>query len=168
MKAHRGLKPAVFQASLLLAAALLLAASARGDEMKRHHGHELKNPHAHGMKKHSVKIIPADFRNPPSVKARLEKDAHARGAVNLFLELKNFRFAPAEVNKTSRINEGHAHLYVNGKKLTRLYGPAYFLENLPKGKVRIRVTLNTNAHEDLSHRGRLIQDVLEYGAERRN
>lgn len=118
--------------------------------------------------KHSVKIIPADFRNPPSVKARLEKDARARGAVNLFLELKNFRFAPAEVNKTSKINEGHAHLYVNGKKLTRLYGPAYFLESLPKGKVRIRVTLNTNAHEDLSHRGRLIQDVLEYEAEHRN
>ena len=72
--------------------------------------------------KHSVKLIPAGYKTPPSVRKRLGKDAHTKGAFNLFVDLENFRFTPEEVNKTSRINEGHAHLYLNGKKVTRLYG----------------------------------------------
>lgn len=172
-KAHRAWKASVFP--LLLAVSLLPAAGVRGgDEAKRHRGHEPKKPRAravkraHGMMKHSVKIVPADFPRPPGVRLRLEKDAHAKGAVNLFLDLRNFGFAPAEVNRTSRINEGRAHLSVNGEKRTRLYGPAHFLESLPKGEVEIRVTLNTNAHEELSHKGRLIEDVVEYRVEQRN
>lgn len=172
MKAHRAWKASVFP--LLLAVSLLPAAGAQGGEEERHHGHEPKKPCAHAVKrghgkmKHSVKIVPADFPNPPGVRLRLEEDAHAKGAVNLFLDLRNFRFAPAEVNKTSRIGEGHAHRYVNGEKRPRLYGAAYFLESLPKGGVKIRVTLNTNAHEDLIRKGRLIEDVVEYRVEHRN
>ena len=127
--------------------------------MNAPHRHQVKK--AIGMK-HSVKVIPAGYKNPPSVKIRLVKDAHTRGALNLFLDLKNFRFAPEEVNKTSRINEGHAHLYLNGKKLTRLYSASYFMDKLPKGDLDIRVTLNTNMHEDLSYRGKLVQDVVVF------
>ena len=105
-------------------------------------------------------MVPDNYKNPPSVKIRLEKDAHTKGALNLFLDLENFRFAPGEVNKTSRINEGHAHLYLNGEKLTRLYAASYFMDKLPKGNLEIRVTLNTNMHEDLSHKGKLVQDTV--------
>ncbi len=114
------------------------------------------------MKEHSVRVIPPNAPNPPEVKIRLERDAHDPSGVNLFLEVKNFRFTPEEVNKTSKIHEGHAHLYVNGKKRTRLYGRAHFIQGLPRGAVQIRVTLNTNKHEDLSHKGRLIQDTAEF------
>ena len=132
------------------------------------HGHRMRKPGEAGMKKghgamkHSAKVIPAGYENPPGVKIRLEKDAHTKGALNLFLELENFRFAPEEVNKTSKINEGHAHLYVNGKKLTRLYSASYFMDQLPKGDLEIRVTLNTNRHEDLSYQGKLVQDVVVF------
>lgn len=141
-----------------------LTQSGHGNAGHGHHMHKprevgMKKGHAHGMK-HSVKMIPADYKNLPSVKIRLVKDAHTRGALNLFLELDNFRFTPEEVNKTSKVNEGHAHLYVNGKKLTRLYGTSYFLDKLPKGDLKIRVTLNTNTHEDLSYKGKLVQDVV--------
>ena len=119
----------------------------------------MKKGHARGME-HSVKVIPSGYKNPPGVKIRLVRDAHTRGALNLFLDLENFRFAPEEVNKSSRINEGHAHLYLNGKKLTRLYAASYFMDKLPKGDLEIRVTLNTNMHEDLSYKGKLVQDVV--------
>ena len=56
--------------------------------------------------KHSAKLIPAGYKNPPSVKIRLGKDAHTKGAFNLFVDLENFRFAPEEVNKTSRNQRG--------------------------------------------------------------
>ena len=129
--------------------------------MSKPHEGGMKKGHAHG-KKHSVKMIPAGYKNPPSVKIRLAKDAHTKGALNLFLDIENFRFAPDEVNKTSKINEGHAHLYLNGKKLTRLYGASYFMDQLPKGNLEIRVTLNTNMHEELSYKGKLVQDVVVF------
>ncbi len=128
------------------------------------HGHHTKRPagvkKGHGGMKHSVKVVPADYKNPPSVKIRLERDAHTKAALNLFLELRNFRFAPEEVNRTSKINEGHAHLYLNGEKLTRLYAASYFMDKLPKGNLEIRVTLNTNTHEDLTYKGKPVQAVV--------
>ena len=158
--------PLIFLASLLPTANahaheanyphLHIAQSGHGE---KGHGHHMQKPRGGGMK-HSVKAIPDDYKNPPGVKIRLVTDAHTKGALNLFLELKNFRFAPEEVNKTSRINEGHAHLYLNGKKLTRLYAASYFMDKLPKGDLEIRVTLNTNMHEDLSYMGKLVQDVV--------
>ena len=135
---------------------LHVAQSAHG---KKKHGRHTRKPGVGGMK-HSAKIIPADYKNPPSVKIRLERDAHIKAALNLFLDLKNFRFAPEEVNKSSRINEGHAHLYLNGEKLTRLYSASYFMDKLPKGNFEIRVTLNTNTHEDLIYKGKLVQDSV--------
>ena len=139
---------------------------AQGGHGKTGHGHQMHKSSGSGMEKgrggmkHSFKMIPPGYKNPPGVKIRLVKDAHTRGALNLFLDLKNFRFAPEEVNKSSKINEGHAHLYLNGKKLTRLYSASYFMDKLPKGDLEIRVTLNTNLHEDLSYKGKLIQDVV--------
>ena len=135
---------------------LHIAQSGHGE---KGHGHHVQKPDGDGMK-HSIKVIPAGYKNPPGVKIRLVKDAHSRGAVNLFLDIRNFRFAPEEVNKTSKINEGHAHLYLNGRKLTRLYAASYFMDKLPKGDLEIRVTLNTNMHEDLSYKGKLVQDVV--------
>ncbi len=166
-KIYRAGKPWIIVVSSFFLASLLLVASPRGDALfaqnrdKKEHGHGMHEPRAGGMK-HTVKVIPADYENPPSVKIRLERDAHSRGALNLFLDLENFRFAPEEVNKTSRIKEGHAHLYVNGKKITRLYGSSHFMDNLPKGNLKIRVVLNTNLHENLRYRGNLVQDVVEF------
>lgn len=177
---YPALKTSLVMVSLFFLASLLAGASAHAHEAdyphlhiaqsghgEKGHGHHMHKPREAGMKKghargmkHSVKVIPAGHKNPPGVKIRLEKDAHSRGALNLFLELKNFRFAPEEVNKTSKINEGHAHLYLNGRKLTRLYAASYFMDKLPKGALEIRVTLNTNMHEDLSYMGKLVQDVV--------
>ncbi len=169
---YPALKTSLVMVSLFFLASLLPAASthaheanyphlhiAQSDHGKKGHGHDMQKPRGGGMK-HSVKMIPAGYKNPPGVKIRLEKDAHAKGALNLFLDLENFRFAPEEVNKTSKINEGHAHLYLNGKKLTRLYGISYFIDKLPKGNLEIRVTLSTNMHEDLSYEGKFVQDVV--------
>lgn len=179
---YPALKTSLVMVSLFFLASLLPTASARAHEAnyphlhiaqsshgKTGHGHQMRKPgeagmkkgHAHGMKS-SVKVIPSDYKNPPGVKIRLVRDAHSRGALNLFLNLENFRFAPEEVNKTSKINEGHAHLYLNGRKLTRLYAASYFMDKLPKGDLEIRVTLNTNTHEDLVYQGKPVQDVVVF------
>ena len=93
----------------------------------------------------------------PSVKLIVHPDA-MRGW-NLEVKVSNFRFAPEKVNQDTTPSEGHAHLYVNGKKLTRLYGSWYYLSSLEPGSNKITVTLNTNGHEDLVYQGKAIEDT---------
>lgn len=107
----------------------------------------------HGHKKVE---IPAG-QAVPSVDLTVHPDA-IKG-VNLEVKLTNFRFAPEKVNQESKLTEGHAHLYVDGKKLTRLYSSWYYLADLEPGQHKITVSLNTNNHEDLVHQDKMIEDT---------
>ena len=79
---------------------------------------------------------------------------------NLEIKTTNFAFNPENVNKDSNPNEGHAHLYINGKKVTRIYGDWYYIPDLPKGENEIKVTLNTNLHEELINNASVIGDAV--------
>ena len=72
---------------------------------------------------------------------------------NLHLETTNFRFAPEASGIGAVAGEGHGHLYANGDKLARLYGPWHHIAALPKGEVEITVTLNTNDHRTIAVSG---------------
>lgn len=91
----------------------------------------------------------------PSVKLIVHPDTMK--GWNLEIQTTNFAFAPERVNTKGLVSEGHAHLYVDGKKVTRLYGNWYYLDRLSPGEHTIRVTLNTNAHQDLMYNGKLIE-----------
>jgi len=58
-------------------------------------------------------------------------------------------------------SEGHAHLYIDGKKVTRLYGEWYHIPSLSPGTHKITVTLNANSHEDLMVKGKVVSDKQE-------
>ncbi|WP_369682774.1 hypothetical protein [Roseovarius sp. M141] len=55
--------------------------------------------------------------------------------------------------------EGHAHVYVNGEKLGRLYGAWMHLPRLPPGEVIVLVTLNSNTHGPLAVDGTLFAAI---------
>ncbi|HEY9651584.1 MAG TPA: hypothetical protein V6C95_13025 [Coleofasciculaceae cyanobacterium] len=109
-----------------------------------------------GMHEHKTMEIPSG-QPIPSVDLIVHPDA--MGGWNIEAKISNFRFAPDKINQDSNPQEGHAHLYVNGKKLTRLYGSWYYLSNLTPGSYNITVTLNTNRHEDLIYNGQVIGDT---------
>jgi hypothetical protein len=89
--------------------------------------------------------------NRPAVELIVHTDA--KKGWNLQVQTEHFRWAPEHVNLAHVPGEGHAHLYVNGKKLTRLYGEWYYLEHLRPGDNRITVTLNANSHDDYAING---------------
>jgi uncharacterized Zn-binding protein involved in type VI secretion len=95
----------------------------------------------------------------PTVNLTVHPDA--RQGWNLEVQVTNFRFAPEQVNQSSLPTEGHAHLYINGEKITRLYGNWYYLESLPSGQHEITVSLNANGHEALTVNGQPIEAVAE-------
>lgn len=80
----------------------------------------------------------------PQVDMQIEKDP--MGGWNIRLSTENFTFAPDLVNQENVPNTGHAHLYVDGQKAARLYGPYHHLTELAPGQREIVVTLSSNDH----------------------
>lgn len=112
---------------------------------------------SHGGMNHSHKKMEIPAGKPvPKVDLIIHQDTMK--GWNIELKLANFKLAPEMVNQNSNPNEGHAHLYVNDKKITRIYGNWYYLGNLEPGSNKITVTLNTNKHEDLVKNGEMIMD----------
>jgi hypothetical protein len=110
-----------------------------------------------GEHEHRAIAIPA---NQPVPTLHLIVHPDARQGWNLELQVANFSFAPEHVNQESSTTEGHAHLYIDGVKITRLYGTWYYLADLTPGTHEITVSLNTNGHEALMYDGQPIADTV--------
>ncbi|MGA1474568.1 MAG: hypothetical protein ACO4AI_05250 [Prochlorothrix sp.] len=119
----------------------------------------------HGAEGHSVESgghghrsieVPAD-QPLPTVGLKVHRDPGQ--GWNLEVQLENFAFTPQNIGRSSLSTEGHAHLYVNGEKITRLYGTWHHLPSLPPGRHTIKVNLNTNDHEVLTHQGQEIAAI---------
>jgi hypothetical protein len=98
-----------------------------------------------------------DGQAVPTVDLIVHQDAQK--GWNLEIQVTNFKFAPETVNQNSSLNEGHAHLYINGKKITRIYGNWYYLPQLEPGRNNITISLNTNSHETLIYKGKVVEDT---------
>lgn len=87
-------------------------------------------------------------------------DVDGGGGVNVRIGTRrSWNWAPRNVNAAHIPGEGHAHIYVDGVKLNRVYGPFYHIPALSPGDHEIRVTLNANSHNDLTLNGEPIEAV---------
>ena len=95
----------------------------------------------------------------PELKLKLEKDK--MDGYNLVRVADNFTFSPDKVNQANGPNEGHAHIYINGKK-TRQYSPYFHISDamLKRGNNDLRVCLHANDHSYLVINMRKIQKSL--------
>ncbi|NDJ18432.1 hypothetical protein [Myxacorys almedinensis] len=153
----KGALPLRFSAALITVLSALVAGQGSTSEMPAlEHSHSTQPTAAHV---HSKLEIPAGIL-VPAVDLDIAPDP--MGGWNVQVKVKNFEFAPERVNQTSAVNEGHAHLYVNGKKVTRLYGSWHYLDKLPTGPHSVTVTLNTNRHEDLFYKGKRIEATKRF------
>ncbi|MFU8825273.1 MAG: hypothetical protein ACNA7N_13620, partial [Yoonia sp.] len=91
---------------------------------------------------HGILEVPAV--GAPQFAVAVEKDL--MDGWNVTITTMNFTFTPEMVNSDNVDNTGHAHLYVNGMKLARLYGPHFHLHDLPEGEHEISVTLSSTLY----------------------
>lgn len=101
--------------------------------------------------------IAADPAHAPGVQIKAGKDTMA--GWNVHIVTTHFQFAPEHVNQAHQAGEGHAHIYVDGHKVARVYGPWFHLENQEPGRHEVRVTLNANTHDELTLNGKTIDAV---------
>ncbi|MBT2686565.1 hypothetical protein J7I93_00045 [Bacillus sp. ISL-47] len=119
-----------------------------------------QNPHNHAGAKnhmnHSYVEIPQGYEVPD---VNISVTQEQSGTWLLKVQPNHFTFAPEKVGqKEPSYNEGHAHLYVNGEKINRLYGQYYNLGSLKEGQNEIKVTLHSNNHGALVYKGKPIQN----------
>jgi len=96
--------------------------------------------------------VPAS--DAPGVSIMLKPDPMA--GYNLHTTVENFAFSPEGASLADVPGQGHAHVYINGEKLGRLYGEWLHIASLPKGDVTVEVTLNSNDHRPLAIDGKPI------------
>ena len=81
----------------------------------------------------------------PTISIEVSKD-HMSG-YNVQVETEEFKFAPESVGEAHKADVGHVHLYVDGKKVARVYGEWFHLTGLTPGERVISATLNNNEHK---------------------
>ena len=89
-----------------------------------------------------MREVPAE--EAPSVELEVAEDPWGTGwTVQVVTE--DFAFAPERLGELHP-QEGHAHLYLDGEKIGRIYGPWYALPaaDVPAGEHELTVTLNAN------------------------
>lgn len=107
----------------------------------------LHQPEMMGSDEHPTLEVDTDLPIPSVMVEALPEE---KSGYNLRLSVENFRWAPEAVNEEPVQGEGHAHLFVNGRKVARLYGEWFHLSasELQEGENEIEVTLNANDHSE--------------------
>ena len=113
------------------------------------------NFHVFGEKPLHAEANRVVSETPVSIAITAEADAD--GGVDVRIATEGFRFAPEAVDQAHTPGAGHAHIYVDGVKLGRVFDSEYRIDQLPPGEHDIRVTLNTNDHSDLVFDGAKVE-----------
>lgn len=107
---------------------------------------------------HRLREVPG--AEAPSVRLDVEPDPDS--GWNVHLNTDQFTFTPEQVGGKARPGEGHAHLYLDGEKIARLYADWYYLSGdaVPKGKHTLTVLLNADDHTAWAVNGNAVSDAL--------
>ncbi len=128
-----------------------VVAAGNGISLRGHdHDHAGGMSHAaHGGDAHHHDILNLSKDGAgPTVIASVTADPQS--GWNLYIETTNFRFSPENASRPHIQGEGHAHIYINGEKVARHYGPWFHIDTLSAGQNTIEVTLNSNDHRLLA------------------
>ncbi len=94
-------------------------------------------------------------------KVVLEVTEDAKSGYNIKLTTENFTFTPESINGSNVMSEGHAHLYVDDEKISRLYGPNFHYDESFEGTKTFKVTLNANDHSEYAVNGEVISASVD-------
>lgn len=67
--------------------------------------------------------------------------------LHLQLKISSFTFSLENMGKENRYGEGHVHLYVDGKKVAKIFEQQFVLKEIASGKHDVIVELAHNNHD---------------------
>jgi hypothetical protein len=140
---------------LLGLAFVLAGCGSSGDTGSEHRGQtgQATASAAHAMESMESAEPIAWPASRPAPKLALTATPDPMGGFNLRVKMANFRLAPEHTGGKPAAGEGHLHLYVDGQKLTRMYGSWFYLEGLAPGAHALRVDAVANNHAPYHRKG---------------
>ncbi|MCY4366510.1 MAG: hypothetical protein OXE17_09850 [Chloroflexi bacterium] len=102
----------------------------------------------------SMEHMPMESAVPVSISVSADV---VDGGVHVKIDTDGWDWLPEEVNGANIDGAGHAHIYADGVKLSRVYGPYHYVPDLATGEHEIKVSLNSNDHSELSWQGALLE-----------
>ncbi len=99
-------------------------------------------PASDGEHPHHEPVQAAD----PAPSVDLDVSPDPKSGWNVHAAVANLTIAPRSAGRDNVDGEGHLHLYVDGVKVTRLYGEWWHLDPLPAGEHEITVEVTANNH----------------------
>ncbi len=112
-------------------------------------GHDDGGGHDHGTSVELAEGVPA-----PTIAIEVTEDPME--GWNLRVRTTDFRIVPENVSTDHVDGEGHMHLYIDGDKVSRLYGEWHHIGSLSPGEHEVRVELSANDHSALAVDGDII------------
>ena len=107
---------------------------------------------------HQLRDLPA--ADAPTVEITVEPDP--MGGFNVHTVTGNFRWAPEHASGDHVPGEGHAHVYVDGEKLSRVYSEWFFIGPMAMepGMHEVTVTINGNDHNQYAADGEPVEATV--------
>ena len=136
--------------------ALVFVAAACGDDGDT--GESSATTMAAGSHDHDEPVDVSDLDPTPGVTAEVTQDPKA--GWNLAFQTTGHELAPEDASTDHVEGEGHAHLYIDGEKQTRLYTTGYYLGELDPGTHEVKVELSANDHRPLAVDGEVVEDTV--------
>lgn len=102
-------------------------------------------PHDHDEHSHDEAASVEFVGDAPTIGLEVVDDP--KSGWNAFVTVDGMVLSPEHASGEHVDGEGHLHIYANGQKLGRLYGPATHIAALPEGEVEISVVAYTNDHQ---------------------
>ncbi len=100
--------------------------------------------------------------NPAPTLSLSWKDSPDQDGATLQLNVSNFTFVRTDNDAEHVPNEGHAHVYLNGLKLGRLYEETFEIGALSLGNYKVSVALNSNDHRPYLNDSLVVEQSLEF------
>ena len=111
-------------------------------------------PQAQAGDTHVHPQYPVAADDAPTIELEIFPDN--KSGFNVHLITSRFEFTPAAAGESPVPGTGHVHLFLDGRKIARVYSDWYHLVVNSPGEHTIRATLNTNDHADFSVDGKVI------------
>ncbi len=126
------------------------AAATNGKPAASNDSHSHDHSSGHAAKPESI-----DAGAPIAV--AIAAQVESKGTVDVAIDTEAWQWAPDQVDAPHVPGTGHAHIYVDGVKISRVFAPSYRLTGLTPGAHEIRVTLNSNNHHELLRDGLIVE-----------
>ncbi|SFD64435.1 hypothetical protein [Roseivivax sediminis] len=125
-------------------------------------GHDHGNPAHHAGTQGAGHDHSETLDAPDGTALTLSASRDPDSGWNLHIATDGFSFAPERASGDHVPGEGHAHVYVDGVKIARVYSPWVHLD--ASEGARVTVTLNANDHRVLAADGEALSESVTLGA----